>query len=51
MDRLSHVQRASDGSLAVAQGGARLCCLAHDCDEPAYTKLVKVCVQWIVHAV
>lgn len=38
---LAKAQRGPDGQLAVAPGGARLAVLAQDCDEPAYTKLVR----------
>ena len=38
---LAKAQRGPDGQLAVAPGGARLCCLGQDCDEPAYQKLVR----------
>jgi ribosomal protein L7Ae-like RNA K-turn-binding protein len=40
---LAKASKGADGSLVVAQGGARLCILAKDCDEPAIPKLVKVC--------
>lgn len=38
---LAKASKAADGSIVVATGGARLCVLASDIDEPAIKKLVK----------
>jgi small subunit ribosomal protein S12e len=38
---LAKAQKGSDGTPIIVSGGARICVLAADCDQPEYVKLVK----------